>query len=286
MKKTVNVPILAMLAVILAAACAGGDDDSGEDADDDDTQGGGDDDSGGGDDTDDDATPPERFYASEVVEYEVGETGGYGEEYLPDCVLGAPAGFGLDQGNNDPDEVFSLGHGGRITLKMSKTIVDGEGPDFTIFENAFRIGGSDDMRFAEAAFVEASEDGTVFVRFPNDYDPSGGGDNPQAFPGNFHGFAGIEPVFANLDPDGDGDESDFIDPGDPSVSGGDKFDLADVGLAWADYIRIIDTGSVVRAPGTESYDGDGTLIEDQGNLAPPSGNKDGFDLDAIVILNF
>jgi hypothetical protein len=268
------------------------DDDSGS-ADADDTHWGGDDsiddaqdDSDNPvDDDDDDTSIPRHSFIAEVIDYEIGESGGYGEEYLPDSVIGPPAGAGADEGNNDPEQVFSLGHGGSITLRMSAPIADCNGPDFTIFENPFRLGGNDNMVFIEAAFVEASENGIDFTRFPNDYDASGGDGNPQAFPGNFHGFAGLNPVFAGPDPDGDGNPSDAIDPGDPSMSGGDLFDLADVGLATAQFIRIIDTGSIVRAPGTESYDDDGTLIEDQGNLAPLSGNKDGFDIDAIVVLN-
>lgn len=252
-------------------------DSSPEDVADDDT---GDDDTG-----EENVPPPERRYLFGVVEYEVGVGGGFGEEFFPGNVLGPPRGFGLDSGNNDAEEVFSLGHGGSITLDAGDWVLDGEGPDFVIFENAFRIGGNDDVFFIEAAFVEVSEDGINYFRFPNDYDPLSVSEAPQAFPGSFRGFAGVRPVFANLDPDGDGDTSDFIDPGDPALSGGDPFDLATLGLTRIRYIRIIDTGSALRAPGTESLDDGGDRIEDQGNLTPPSGNKDGFDLDAVVLLN-
>jgi hypothetical protein len=60
-----------------------------------------------------------------------------------------------------------------------------------------------------------------------------------------------------------------IDPTDPSVSGGDSFDLADVGLAWAAYVRITDPGAA---------------IPDPGNLVPP-GTSGGFDLDAIAAVH-
>jgi len=50
---------------------------------------------------------------------------------------------------------------------------------------------------------------------------------------------------------------------DPSVSGGDQFDLADVGLEWAAYVKITDLGDIYQ---------EGPLNGD-------------FDLDAVVALN-
>ncbi|MBZ0273301.1 hypothetical protein K8I61_14780 [bacterium] len=259
----------------------GDDDDSGDDDTDDDDDAGDDDDADG--DDDDKPDPPEtRYFAADVIDYEIGVSGGFGEDYLPGNVLGAPVGFGPGQGNNDERDVFSLGHGGWIVLEMKVDIADGDGPDFVVFENPFNIGDTG-LRFIETAFVEVSADGVDFVRMPNDYDPTDV--SPQADPASFSGFAGVTTVSANLDPDGDGETDDWIDPADLTVSGGDAFDLADAGLASARYVRIIDTGSIARAPGTESYDDDGTLIEDQGNLAPLSGDKDGFDLDAVCVIH-
>jgi hypothetical protein len=60
-----------------------------------------------------------------------------------------------------------------------------------------------------------------------------------------------------------------IDPTDPSVAGGDSFDLADVGLDWAAYVRITDPGAA---------------IPDPGNMIPPGTNA-GFDLDAIAAVH-
>jgi hypothetical protein len=60
-----------------------------------------------------------------------------------------------------------------------------------------------------------------------------------------------------------------VDPTDPTVSGGDSFDLADVGLDWAAYVRITDPGAA---------------IPDPGNMIPP-GNNAGFDLDAIAAVH-
>lgn len=56
--------------------------------------------------------------------------------------------------------VVSLGDGGVAILEFSSPILDGNGPDFAVFENGF-----DDL-FLELAFVEVSSDGIHFFRFP------------------------------------------------------------------------------------------------------------------------
>jgi hypothetical protein len=57
-----------------------------------------------------------------------------------------------------------------------------------------------------------------------------------------------------------------ISPVDPATAGGDPFDLADVGLTEARYVRIRDRSNEVCP------DGGGP-------------NTDGFDLDAVSIVN-
>lgn len=56
--------------------------------------------------------------------------------------------------------VISLGDGGVAILEFSSPIMDGNGPDFAVFENGF------DNLFLELAFVEVSSDGIHFFRFP------------------------------------------------------------------------------------------------------------------------
>lgn len=56
--------------------------------------------------------------------------------------------------------VMSLGDGGFITLTFDTPIVNGAGPDFAVFENAFND------TFLELGFVEVSSNGTNFFRFP------------------------------------------------------------------------------------------------------------------------
>ncbi len=185
----------------------------------------------------------------QVVSYTVGQNGGFNEDMLPNVVLGAPYGLGQSAGSLD---VFSLGNGGSITVAFTDNrIVDGPGPDFTIFENAFNAPGLG--IFTEVGVVAASEDGVSFIEFPHG---AGGSD--------LAGLAGQTPVYANPD-------TNTIDPRDPTVSGGDQFDLATIGLASARYLRITDPGAA---------------IDDVGNHFPtPGPGKSGFDLDAAIAIH-
>jgi hypothetical protein len=56
--------------------------------------------------------------------------------------------------------VVSLGDRGLATVSFNSPIVNGQGPDFVVFENSFG-----DL-FLELAFVEVSSDGLSFYRFP------------------------------------------------------------------------------------------------------------------------
>ncbi|MCA9602522.1 MAG: cell surface protein, partial [Myxococcales bacterium] len=162
------------------------------------------------------ALAAERF-AMAVVEFTPGDEAGFGQDRMPDVVFGPPRGAGERQGSLD---VVALGHGGRITLELGRPIVDGDGPDFIVFENAFLVGES--VVFAEPATVSVSDDGETFAAFPCD---------PETKP--YDGCAGVAPVFANVD-------KNDIDPSDVEAAGGDAFDLADVSLPSARFVRIID----------------------------------------------
>lgn len=183
--------------------------------------------------------------ADAVAQYLPGEDGGFRAERLPDVVLGVPLGAGASSGSAD---VVSLGDGGTITLEFKDNeIVDGPGADFRVFENAFATGA--DSVFVEAGVVSVSADGVTYVPFPYELD-------------GFVGLAGVSPVFAHPD--------NGLDPRTPAA-GGDGFDLADVGLSTARFVRIDDGGSD---------------IPDPGNAFPVRGfGQSGFDLDAIVASN-
>ncbi len=174
-------------------------------------------------------------YVSKVVSFSPGEGAGFGEL---ENVLGAPGGAGDQRGSLD---VLSLGIGGEIVLEIERDILDGEGQDFRVFENPFYYGAQ--QLFAEPAFVEASIDGVTFVPF---------GCEPESE--SLEGCAGVSPVYANPKTGIHSEDED---------AGGDGFDLAEVGLARARFVRIRDAGL--------------------GGLMSPSS---GFDLDAIAALHW
>jgi hypothetical protein len=182
---------------------------------------------------------PNRFIVR-LVSFEPGPGAGYGQDNLPDIILGPPRGGGEHQGST---HVVSLGTEGVIVVEMGMDIVDGPGPDLIVFENPFVVGGG---TFAEPGHVAVSMDGEDFVEHPCDAE-----DAPD-----FPGCAGLNPVYAN-------ELTNDIDPTDPEVAGGDAFDLADFGVSRARFVRI----------------------RDGGRVSGLGGDSEGFDLDAIAVVN-
>jgi hypothetical protein len=140
--------------------------------------------------------------------------------------------------------VLSLGRGGQIVLDLApRQVVDGPGADLVVFENPFWIGGDRTMVWAELGEVAVSEDGEVWHTFPCDPVP--------ASPGQWPGCAGWTPT----------DRS--AGTAEPGALGGDRFDLAELGVARARYVRIRDVSDTpVEAPSA------------------------GFDLDAVGLLHY
>lgn len=180
-----------------------------------------------------------------VRSFTPGASAGFGAEDLPWIVLGPPEGAGLVSGSFD---VVSLGHGGSIEVVFRDNVVfDGPGDDLVIFENAFHAGSETGPIFTEYAYVEVSLDGRQYQRFPFDAETG-------------VGLAGRTAVLANSE--------NAMDPM-ALESGGDRFDLAALGLPYVRYVRLIDTADEVP---------------DFGNLSFP-GTKGGFDLDAVGALH-
>ena len=180
------------------------------------------------------AASPQSRFATSVVSYNQGGGGGIFDTMN---ILNAPAGGGLFAGSLD---VLSLGIGGDVTLAFDVTLVDGPGADFTVYENPFVVGGTSSI-FAEYAFVEVSSNGTDFARFPAQILPGG------ATWGSAPGYVGGTPGIANA-------QTNSIDPFDPVESGGDSFDLAQLGgdplvqgglvdLSQIHFVRLVDAGS-------------------------------------------
>ncbi len=214
-------------------------------------------------------------FPDRVVEVEYGNDAGFGQSYFPDNILGPPNGdTDTTQPQESATELLSLGNGGWITLEYTNSkILDGPGPDFIVFENVFVPLSAPDVRFIEAAVVAVSQDGDAFTTFTFDFVAYP--DERVGDPSQYIGFAGVTPTLSNPE--------NGLSPTDPTVAGGDAFDLADVGLPWIRFIRIRDTGM----PGTpgQTVDEDGDVVDDSGNAQSrviPSTGKAGFDLDAVA----
>jgi len=182
-------------------------------------------------------------YATEVVSFTPGDGAGFGQNKLPGVVLGPPSGHGFDRGSLD---VLSLGVGGEIVLGFgARSIVDGAGPDFVVFENAFFAGGDPSKPFVEPGEVSVSEDGETWATF--DCQEQDGGSAGTV------GCAGVSPTLEF--------DAEELVPIDSAKTGGDAFDLADVSIHKARFVRIRDLAETGIAPSA------------------------GFDLDAVGIIH-
>jgi hypothetical protein len=184
-------------------------------------------------------------WADSVISVNYGTGAGFGQDYFPGNILGPPDSSATPtQPAADATEVLSLGSGGEIVLAfLDGGISDGPGVDFTIFENPFFFGGDTLHVFRETGFVAVSLDGIQWLEFPWDTLA-------------LSGLAGVTPV------------NGAADPTDPASSGGDSFDLADLGLTRATYLRITDTAGTVP-DGGDSFDLDAVAVihGEQGSIA-------------------
>ena len=167
-------------------------------------------------------------------------------------------------------QFISLGDGGYITLQFDSPIVNGNGHDFAVFENALipnTIPNQDSIVFFELAFVEVSSNGIDFVRFPavshvqTDVQ-MGNGDYDDCH--LLTNFAGIFPVFY-----------------------GYPFDLEELAnepnldVNNITHVRLVDVvGSIDPQYGT--YDSEGNIINDP---YPTPFHSCGFDLDAVGVIH-
>jgi len=160
-----------------------------------------------------------------------GQNLGQSSEFFPQNIFGLPDTNASEiTPSSDPKQICSIGLGGEIVVGFKNYIIfDGDGPDFTIFENAF-INPVTKKVFAEPAIVSVSEDGIKFYDFP--YDAK-----------TLVGCAGITPTNGKAN------------PYDVQNSGGDKFDLSIIGLSRAKYIKIRDIcNEILKNPDHPFYD--------------------------------
>jgi hypothetical protein len=156
-------------------------------------------------------------WASHVFanQFGLGQTVGQDSAYFPKNVIGAVnSNVSATVPANTPNEIVSLGRNGWVALSFEGNIINEDGADFTVFENAFQFAGG---IFDEWLIVSVSQDGNAWFTFP--YDSLTGA-----------GMAGRTPTNG-------GGNVNYLDP---TQSGGDSFDLADLGLAWAKYVKVTD----------------------------------------------
>lgn len=199
----------------------------------------------------------DRFVTT-VVSFSPTDCAGFGQSAMPGIVEGPPVGGGTGRGSTD---VVSLGSGGSIVVSFApNAIVDGPGPDFIVFENPFWIGGDSSNPYAEPGEVSVSDDGVTWASFPctPTVDPQvGDGTGVEApYPATCGGW---QVVYSN--------PQNGIPPVDPSVSGGLALDLATVGLTHVRYVKIVDQ------------------THEACPEAGPRPDTNGFDLDAVAIIN-
>lgn len=173
-------------------------------------------------------------------------TNGFGFSSFPEIVYGPPV---------DTYSVVSFGIGGSLDIEFGDyMIVDGPGPDFTIFENPFYTGVDiNSGGWLECAEVEVSENGDDWFSFSCD---------PHNLADGYPGCAGRTPVNYGLQ------ETSYLNT---NLSGGDTFDLSDLhepSLKKVRYLRLTDLELCAPEP--------------QNNFA---GSSAGFDFNALVIIN-
>lgn len=218
-------------------------------------------------------------------------TTGFGFPNLPGIVLGPP---GDSLPTTGSLSVVSLGRGGEITVEFTDNrIVDGPGPDLIVFENGFFTGGvpaspDDDYRVvSDLARVQVSANGVDFFEFPYSPDAlalAGGDSLPKSLILQLIGLSGITPTFTgNWTLPDDLRVWDPAGPGGVSGAGGDAFDLADVGLAEARFVRLVDSGAPTGFAGTaEGYDFDAVVALNARPTAPAASDADGDGLDDLA----
>jgi hypothetical protein len=183
-----------------------------------------------------DATSPGTTTISCVESVTLGEGAGFGADRFPEIVYGVPHGAGDHGGSTD---VLSLGTDGEIVVGFGGDgVVDGDGDDFIVFENAFLAGGKP---FKELAQISVSDDGVTWTAFPCKQD---------ALP--FAGCAGWHPVYSS--------PKNAISPYDPATAGGDAFDLATIGVKSARFIKIVDQHNTGWTGGTTGFDLDAVAV--------------------------
>ncbi len=198
----------------------------------------------------------------------------------PLAALGRPDGITVSLGDRDQAELSAGLAAGTMTVQFRRAILDGPGWDLAVFENAFPVSPNGQV-FGELAYVEVSDDGEHFARFP-----STSLTTERLDIGFGTAFSGIDPTdvhnLAGKHPAGQGTAFDLaqLSTSEPVLRG-------QVDLQRIRFVRIVDIpGSPSFATPLVDPAGQPAYVDSQGNpiLDPwnttPTGTA-GFDLDAV-----
>ena len=155
--------------------------------------------------------------------------------------------------------VVSLGDGGSAILTFSSPIINGNGPDFAVFENAF------DNTFLELALVEVSSDGINFFRFESS---SLSQINSQIM--NEVNATDIQNLAGKY-------RAQFGTPFDLE----EMTSIINLDINNITHVKIIDAIGSINEP-YASYDSQGNIINDP---FPTPFETGGFDLDAVGVIH-
>jgi hypothetical protein len=192
-----------------------------------------------------------------------------GWQNIADTTLGHPqAGDASYVPGKAGNGVVSLGDGGSAVVTFKHPVINGEGPDFAVFENGFIDQTIEPgTAFLELAFVEVSSDGTHYTRFPatslNDQTTQLGSfegmvaDSINNFAGKYLGNYGTPFDLEELK------------------------DSAGLEVNHITHIRIIDVVGCVQ-DAYSSRDAHGNKVNDPW---PTAFASSGFDLDAVAVIN-
>ncbi len=176
----------------------------------------------------------------------------YGDERVVDY---GKAYMAIGKPDSTTTTAISLGEGGDALITFDRPIINGEGKDFVVFENAFG------PTFLELAFVEVSSDGENFFRFPCNSTSYHNSDNVTEGRTAEH--------YNNL-------------AGKYELGWGVGFDLSDIAdndLLDKNNIRFVRLVDVINGISTDTY---GNIIYD--GVSWPTYSQ-GFDLTGIGVIN-
>lgn len=160
-----------------------------------------------------------------------GQNAGQSDIYFPNNIFGAPSiNASKYVAETRPVEILSIGMGGEIIIGLKDNyIINKEGADFTIFENAF-INQFNEKVYAEPAIVSVSKDGINYIEFQYNIE-------------TLEGLAGTIPTYGKKN------------PFNPKESGGNSFDLSEINIDTVKYIKIKDiTEQILNNSEHNNYD--------------------------------